>query len=97
MVGKGTASASVTECAAGTVVTLTQKAEDKWQFKGWSSDQVTVQNDSFVMPVGDVTIEALFEEAPAQDYNWLWILLLIILLIIIIVIIAKRMNDKKNE
>ncbi len=63
--GQGTASADPTTATAGTAVTLTQKAADGWHFVKWTSEEVTVNNDSFTMPKGNVTITAVFEQDEA--------------------------------
>ena len=68
--GNGTASASHAKAAAGTEITLTATPQIGYHFKGWQviSGDVTITNDTFLMPEGDVTIEAVFEkDAPSTE------------------------------
>ena len=60
--GEGTATAEPTTATAGTTVTLTQTAAEGWHFVEWQSETVTVTDNTFVMPEGNVTITAVFEE-----------------------------------
>ena len=61
----GTVSASPAKAAAGTDIILTVKANEGYEFKGWevTSNNVAVIGDNkFTMPVGDVSITAVFGE-----------------------------------
>ena len=62
--GNGTASASHAKAAAGTEITLTATPNAGYRFKEWQvmSGGVTVKNDKFTMPSGNVEIKAIFEE-----------------------------------
>ena len=70
--GNGTASASHVKAVAGTEITLTAKPNTGYHFKEWQvmSGGVTISNNKFTMPNGNVTIKAIFEEdappAPAE-------------------------------
>ena len=68
--GNGTASASHAKAAAGTEIILTVTPANGYHFKEWQviSGDVTITNDTFLMPEGDVTIEAVFEkDAPSTE------------------------------
>ena len=68
--GNGTASASHAKAVAGTEITLTATPNTGYHFKEWQvmSGGVTITNDTFLMPEGDVTIEAVFEkDAPSTE------------------------------
>ena len=62
--GNGTASASHAKAVVGTEITLTATPNAGYHFKEWQvmSGDVTVQNDTFTMPSGNVEIKAIFEE-----------------------------------
>ena len=62
--GSGTASASLTTAAAGTEITLTAKADAGYHFKQWQviTGGVTIKDNKFTMPVGNVEIKAIFEK-----------------------------------
>ena len=60
--GEGTATAEPTTATAGTTVTLTQAAAEGWHFVEWQSETVTVTDNTFVMPEGNVTVTAVFEK-----------------------------------
>lgn len=66
--GNGTASASRTAAKAGTEIILIAKPDDGYQFDQWEvvSGGVTIEDDTFTMPMGDVTVKARFEKAPDQ-------------------------------
>lgn len=69
----GTASASATAAEAGTKITLTAEAERGYQLSGWSaSSGVTVANNEFEMPEGDVTVTPLFEALPLRTLTVKW-------------------------
>ncbi len=68
--GNGTASASPTSATVDTEITLTAKANTGYHLKEWKviSGDVIITNDTFLMPEGDVTIEAVFEkDAPSAE------------------------------
>ena len=68
--GNGTASASHAKAAAGTTITLTATPNTGYHLKEWKviSGDVIITNDTFLMPEGDVTIEAVFEkDAPSAE------------------------------
>ena len=68
--GNGTASANPSTAADGMVITLTAKANTGYHLKEWKviSGDVIITNDTFLMPEGDVTIEAVFEkDAPSAE------------------------------
>ena len=60
----GTASADYLRAAAGTQITLTAEPNEGYHFKEWKvlSSDIDITENSFVMPAGDVTIQAVFEE-----------------------------------
>ena len=62
--GGGTASANRLRAAAGTQLTLTATPNEGYHFKEWKvfSGDIAITENSFVMPAGDVTIQAVFEE-----------------------------------
>ena len=61
--GNGTASASPASAPAGTAVTLTADPESGYRFKGWEvvSGNITIENNAFIMPAGNVTVKAVFD------------------------------------
>ena len=67
--GNGTASADLEAAAAGTNIALSATPNAGYHFKEWQvvSGGVTIENDKFTMPDGDVEIKAIFEKdaAPA--------------------------------
>ena len=67
--GNGTASASPAKAAAGTEITLTAMPKEGYHFKEWQvmRGNVTIKDDKFTMPDGNVEIKAIFEKdaAPA--------------------------------
>ena len=67
--GNGTASADLAAAAAGTNIALSAAPNAGYHFKEWQvvSGDVTIENDKFTMPDGDVEIKAIFEKdaAPA--------------------------------
>ena len=68
--GNGTASASPASAPVGTTVTLTATANSGYVFKEWQviSGGVTITDNQFVMPAGDVTVKAVFEAAKYNVY-----------------------------
>ena len=73
--GNGTAMADKTSAAAGTVVTLTATPKSGYHFKQWQvvTSNVTIKDNKFTMPVGNVEIKAIFEKdatpPPAPGVN----------------------------
>ena len=68
--GTGTGTATPSTAAAGTTITLTAMPNEGYHFKEWKviSGDVTITNDTFLMPEGNVTIEAVFEkDAPSAE------------------------------
>ena len=67
--GNGTASADPSTAAAGAKITLSAAPNTGYYFKEWQvvSGGVTIENDKFTMPDGNVEIKAIFEKdaAPA--------------------------------
>ena len=70
--GHGTGSADPASATAGTEITLTAAPNAGYHFKEWQvmSGDVTVRDDKFTMPEGNVEVKAIFEEdappAPAE-------------------------------
>ena len=67
--GNGKASASSTSATAGTEITLTATPNKGYHFKEWQviSGGVTIKDDKFTMPDGNVEVKAIFEkDAPAS-------------------------------
>ena len=62
--GGGTASSSPAKAAAGTEITLTATPNTGYHFKEWQviSGGVTIKDDKFLMPNGNVEVKAIFEE-----------------------------------
>ena len=62
--GNGTASASPAKAVAGEEITLTATPDGGYRFKEWEviSGGVTIKDDKFTMPDGNVEIKAIFEE-----------------------------------
>ena len=60
--GNGTAMADKTSAAAGTVVTLTATPKSGYTFKQWQvvTGGVTIKDNKFTMPAGNVEIKAIF-------------------------------------
>lgn len=52
-----------TAAAAGEIITLTATPASGYHFDGWSvvSGTVTIQNNQFIMPAGNVEIQAVFD------------------------------------
>ena len=67
--GNGTAAADLAAAAAGTNISLNAAPNAGYHFKEWQvvSGGVTIKDDKFTMPDGDVEIKAIFEKdaAPA--------------------------------
>ena len=62
--GNGTAMADKTSAAAGTVVTLTETPKSGYTFKQWQviTGGVTIKDNKFTMPAGNVEVKAVFEK-----------------------------------
>ena len=73
--GNGTAKADKTSAAAGTVVTLTATPKSGYHFKQWQvvTGGVTIKDNKFTMPAGNVEVKAIFEKnatpPPAPTVN----------------------------
>ena len=65
--GNGTASADLAAAAAGTNISLSATPNTGYHFKEWQvvSGGVTIENDKFTMPDGNVEIKAIFEKDAA--------------------------------
>ncbi len=72
--GSGRASASPASATAGTTISLTATADSGYHFKEWQvvSGGVTISNDSFTMPEGNVTIKAVFEQDAPPEHVHKW-------------------------
>ena len=60
----GTASASLTSSKQGEEITLTATRNRGWHFKEWRviSGGVTIRDNKFIMPAGNVIVKAVFEK-----------------------------------
>ena len=60
----GTASASLTSAKQGEEITLTATQSRGWHFKEWQvvSGGVTIRDNKFIMPAGNVSVKAVFEK-----------------------------------
>ena len=69
--GNGTATATPTSAAEGTEITLTATPSEGYHFKEWQviSGSVTIENNKFTMPAGNVTVKAIFEKDAATEYT----------------------------
>ena len=67
--GNGTAIANITTAASGTKVTLTASPKDGYQFKEWQvlEGGITITNNGFTMPAGNVSVKAIFEKKSAGN------------------------------
>ena len=66
--GKGTGTATPSTAAAGTIISLTATPNEGYHFKEWQviSGNVTIKDNKFTMPDGNVEVKAIFEkDAPA--------------------------------
>lgn len=65
--GNGTASADLAAAAAGTNISLSATPNTGYHFKEWQvvSGGVTIENDKFTMPDGNVEVKAIFEKDAA--------------------------------
>lgn len=63
--GNGSASANVTKAAVGDTVTLTTNGNSGYIFSNWTSSgtNVTIKNNKFTMPEGEVVLTANFKKA----------------------------------
>lgn len=61
--GNGIASASQTSAAEGTLITLTATPNNGYHFDRFEviSGDITITNNTFTMPAGDVTVKAVFD------------------------------------
>ncbi|WP_370753519.1 InlB B-repeat-containing protein [Gemmiger formicilis] len=62
--GNGTASASPDKAVAGTEIRLTATPKEGYHFKEWQaiSGNVTIKDNKFTMPDGNVEVKAIFEK-----------------------------------
>ena len=62
--GKGTGTATPSTAAAGTMISLTATPNEGYHFKEWQviSGGVTIKDDKFTMPDGNVEVKAIFEK-----------------------------------
>lgn len=62
--GNGNAFANITSAEQGTTVTLTATPNTGYKFKEWQvvNGSVTIKDNKFTMPAGDVTVKAVFEK-----------------------------------
>ena len=62
--GKGTGTATPSTAAAGTMISLTATPNKGYHFKEWQviSGNVTIKDNKFTMPDGNVEVKAIFEE-----------------------------------
>lgn len=69
--GTGTAAASVTSAAKGTIVSLKATPSNGYQFKAWQvvSGNLKIENNQFTMPAENVILKAVFEKTPANGGN----------------------------
>ncbi len=67
--GIGTASADPSTASQGETVTLSATPGTGYQFKEWQviSGGISVSNNSFTMPAGNVSVKAVFEQIPDQN------------------------------
>lgn len=73
--GSGTATANPTSAKQGTLVTLSANAAQGWHFVNWTSGQIVITNNTFVMPDADVNVTAVFAEdtvTPTQHTVRFW-------------------------
>ena len=62
--GNGTGAATPSTATAGTTITLTATPDEGYHFKEWQviSGSVTIENNKFTMPDGNVEVKAIFEK-----------------------------------
>ena len=68
----GTASAAPNPAAAGETITLTAAPGEGYRFKQWQvvkPEGITITENRFTMPAGEVEIKAVFEENHDTKYN----------------------------
>ncbi len=67
--GNGTVEANPTSATMGTEITLTPEPQDGYKFREWQvvSGGVTVKDNKFTMPAGDVTVKAIFASTGSGD------------------------------
>lgn len=69
---------NINTATEGTIVYLTAIPDECWEFTGWlvvnttpdPSELVTVTDDHFTMPAGEVTVQALIEEKTLYTINY---------------------------
>ena len=69
--GNGTASATPAYAKQGAEITLTATPKEGYKFKEWQviSGSVTITNNKFTMPDGEVTVRAVFESTSGGNNN----------------------------
>ena len=69
--GNGTASASPEKAVAGTEIVLNAKANNGYRFKEWKvwNDSVIIIDNRFIMPAGNVNIQAEFVADSVEKYS----------------------------
>ncbi|WP_180951076.1 S-layer homology domain-containing protein [Marasmitruncus massiliensis] len=69
--GNGTASATPAYAKQGAEITLTATPKEGYKFKEWQviSGGVTITNNKFTMPDGEVTVKAIFESTSGNNDN----------------------------
>ena len=69
--GNGKANANVAQAAAGNKIILSYNANTGYHFKEWQilAGNVTIEDNGFIMPDGNVTVKAVFEkdEEPSSE------------------------------
>ena len=67
--GNGSATAVPGSATMGETISLTATPDSGYQFKSWEvvSGDVTISEDKFTMPAGNVTVKALFERKSNND------------------------------
>lgn len=69
--GNGTATTDKNTAAAGETITLTATPDSGYHFDGWRvvSGSVTIQDNKFTMPAGNVEIQAIFDRNSSGGSN----------------------------
>gem|GEM_PF-4971942 len=99
--GFGTANTSLATAVEGDIVKLTATPYSGYVFKAWVSDEVTIVDNSFIMPAKNVNILATFEkgELPANfnDYIVVFVVIIAVIAVAAAVIISVRRPKKEQE
>lgn len=73
----GSVKASATKAAAGDTITLTATPDDSYVFGDWyvfnttNGTNISVKNNTFTMPAGDVQVSATFDEIDPNAKYWI--------------------------